>query len=153
MITASLLSSGSRRRKSRAEVSHAVFEIRGVTLKQHQTNTSVSAEHMKINWFFPILLLPSTPFTTKVFFSSGGFFKTRYEHRRGYYPNGCFTSEMSPLLLHRSPDSAILQEWNYLSKRSVTSLSDPTCIFGQHLSLSSNLCHKIMTLLRKKSPL
>lgn len=49
-----------------------------------------------------------------------------------------------------APDSAILQEWNYLSKRSVTSLSDPTCIFGQHLSLSSNLCHKIMTLLRKK---
>lgn len=49
-----------------------------------------------------------------------------------------------------APDSAILQEWNYLSKRSITSLSDPSCIFRQHLSLPSNLCHKIMTLLRGK---
>lgn len=49
-----------------------------------------------------------------------------------------------------APDSAIWQEWDYLSERSAKSLPDTSCILGQQLPLSSILHCKIRTLLGQK---
>lgn len=103
MIIDSLLSSGRRRRrKSSAEISHALAEIRAVSAEATLNKCTGASERRQKDCFFPpLFLLHINPFTTKVSFS-GSFSKTRLWIQKRMLPKR---------LLYRRDLTSLLAPW------------------------------------------